>query len=111
MRQFFTSVVERKREVTSDFQTHPFEAGWASEAIFFIKVEGISGGDPQLGLKVQISADGLHWVDEGTGVSTIDSKGTYFVKVRHFGGWLRLDGNVQGNDIKAKLTIHLVLKE
>lgn len=111
MRQFFTSVIERKKEFTSDFQTNPFEAAWASEAIFFIKVEDVSGETRHLDAIIQISPDGLCWVDEGTEMLGIDSKGTYFIKVCHFGGWLRLKARVNGDNAKFKLTIHLVLKE
>ena len=39
MRQFYTAVVERKETVSEGFTTHPYEAAWASEAIFFVRIE------------------------------------------------------------------------
>ena len=111
MRQFYTTVTERKLDFTADFTTHPYEAGWASEAICFIRVEDLEGTDPELKAQVQISVDGLNWVDEGTVFKTIDAKGDYFVKVSHFGGFLRLRSLIKGADAKFNLTIWWVLKE
>jgi len=76
-----------------------------------IRIEDIVGENPMLWAKVQISADGINWIDEGTTFSAITSCGDYFVRVSHFGGWLRLDGEVQGQESRMQATIHLVLKE
>lgn len=111
MRQFSTSVVERKVHVAGPYDTQPFEAGWASEAIFFVRVESAADGLEELIAKVQLSADGINWVDEGTTVWLPTRQQTHFVRVRHFGGWLRL--HLAGADEKtpAVLTVHLALKE
>lgn len=106
-----TSTVEQRKDFTFGFATHPMEAAWATEAIFFITVEEVTGASPLLGTKVQISADGIHWLDEGTGLGKITEKGHYFIRVRHFGGWLRLWGDVEGEHACFNLTIHLTLKE
>lgn len=111
MRQFSTTTVEQRKVFREDFDTHPMEAAWAVEAIFFIHAEEISGKDTALTASVQISFDGVHWVDEGTAFTSITTTGIFFVKVKHFGGWLRLAGNVNGTNPEYKLTIHLVLKE
>jgi len=111
MRQFYTAVVERKRDVYEQFETHPFEVGWASEAIFFLRVEEISGEGTKLEARVQLSADGVHWVDEGSEFPLVTVQGDSFVRVKHFGGWLRLCGTVRGNDARVKVTVQLVLKE
>lgn len=111
MRQFFTTVLERKTTHSAPFQTEPYEAAWASEAIFFIRVENVDGTEPQLSAKVQISPDGIHWADEGANFLPISDIGLHFVKVTHFGGWLRLGCDVQGQDAHFKLIAHLVLKE
>ena len=111
MRQFITTVLERRRDFTSDFQTEPYETAWASEAVFFIRVEEVSGKSAALTAAAQISVDGIHWIDEGTAFPAITAAGNYFVRVSHFGGWLRLNCNVGGEDARFKLTIHLVLKE
>jgi hypothetical protein len=113
MRQFHTAVVERQRFFAEYFETHPYEAGWASEAIFFVRVEQIESqsGSGQLCPRVQISADGVNWIDEGTQMDPISAEGNYFVRVSHFGGWLRLIGPIEGSAARFKLTVQLVLKE
>lgn len=111
MKHFANVVLERHTSVTGSFATEPYEAGWASEAIFFVRAEEIVGEQPLLRAKVQISADGVHWVDEGTAFDPITATGDYFVRVRHFGGWLRLCSEVQGDDSRFVLMVHLTLKE
>jgi hypothetical protein len=114
MRHFYTATLERHTKFSGTFATEPFEAGWALEAIFFVRIETLTGLGGELGeagsvdAKVQISADGIHWIDEGTAFKTQHSCGDYFIRCNHFGGWLRLLGNVNGH---TELTIHLVLKE
>lgn len=106
-----TSTVEQRRDFTFGFATHPMEGAWATEAIFFITVEEVSGETPSLSVRAQISADGINWIDEGTSSGKITQKGNYFIRVRHFGGWLRLWGDIDGKDSCFNLTIHLALKE
>ncbi|MEX2381998.1 MAG: hypothetical protein WD490_06415 [Opitutales bacterium] len=108
MRQFHTAVIERQKEFTGNFESQPYEAAWASEAIFFIRVEKLRGEDSTLKAAVRLSADGVRWVDEGTCFPPITAEGDYFVRVSHFGGWLSLRGEVSGG---FRLTIQLVLKE
>ncbi|HEY9559807.1 MAG TPA: hypothetical protein VIR29_03345 [Anseongella sp.] len=116
MRQSITSTVEQRRDFTESFDTHPMEGAWAGEAIFFLTIEKLQGKDPIVQARVQISPDGVNWVDEGIAFSPMEETGLYFVRVRHFGGWLRLKGLVEGgsdaggNPATANLTIHLVLK-
>jgi len=104
------AVVERREPFVAIVQTHPFEAAWASEAIFFLRVES---SDPAATLtaKVQISADGVRWIDEGTEFAPIAGTGDYFVRVGHLGGWLRLDGTITGGTAAMSLTVQLALKE
>lgn len=111
MKQFQTTITERKLDFTADFETQPYEAGWASEAICFVRIENVTGETAQLNAAVQISADGLRWIDEGTVFQTMNSAGDYFVKISHFGGWLRLRGSIKGNGAQFNLTIWWVLKE
>lgn len=116
-----TTTVEQRKDFTGDFDTHPMEGAWAAEAIFFLTIESLPGAGTVLKARVQISADGVNWMDEGTAFPALREAGHYFVKVRHFGGWLRLKGRVEessdaGGDspaavpATANLTIHLALK-
>lgn len=112
MRQFQTAVVERKERYDDAFATHPFECAWASEAIFFLRIEHLEGEDARVQARVQISADGVRWIDEGTRFDPPSRPGDSFVRVRHFGGWLRLAGTVEGAaGAVATITVQLALKE
>ena len=111
MRNFHTVVLERMKARAESFSTEPYETGWASEAMFFVRVHEISGREARMDCRVQVSADGIEWIDEGTRFPTIAGKGSAFIKVGHFGGWLRLVNEVAGTDPRIKLTVHLVLKE
>lgn len=106
-----TSAVEQRKDFSDSFATHPMEAGWAGEALFFITAGEVSGPNPLLKARVQISVDGVNWLDEGTEFPPISAEGHYFVKVRHFGGWLRLQCDLPESGNKFNLTVHLVLKE
>lgn len=110
MRQFFASTVEQRKTFHADFSTHPMEAGWASEAIFFLNIEEFSENGVSLHAAVEISADGVHWIPEGTSFEKLSHKGSYFVKVKHFGNWLRINGKLDGEG-EIKLSVHLHLKE
>ena len=111
MRQFAAAVLERHTEYTDTFPTEPYETAWASEAIFFLRVEELTGEGAAVRADVQISADGIRWINEGTTFPAIIAPGDAFVRLKDFGGWLRLSGRVTGEDPRAKVTIHLVLKE
>jgi hypothetical protein len=110
MRAFQTSVLERKEAVERTLATEPFEAGWAGEAIFFVEAHGVAGGS--LLARVQISPDGIRWIDEGAARATLDGPGRAYIRVAHFGGWLRLVVDAPpGDGGTTQVTIHLALKE
>lgn len=111
MRHFTTAVLERHALISGSFATEPYETAWAGEAMFFLRAEEITGEEAMLRARVQVSADGIHWIDEGTAFDAISATGDYFVRVARFGGWLRLAGEAQGDDARVQVTIHLVLKE
>ncbi len=110
MRHFQASAVERRIFVDSLLESHPMEGGWASEALFFVVVEETAGENPMLTAQVEISADGINWIPEGTLFPNITAPGHYFVKVSHFGNWLRVKGLVSGEMARFKLSVHLHLK-
>ena len=111
MKNFHTVVLERMKTYTGGFATEPYETGWAGEAMFFVRVHELSGRGARMDSRVQVSVDGIEWIDEGTRLPTIGGKGNWFIKVSHFGGWLRLASEISGEDPSLKLTVHLVLKE
>ncbi len=111
MRNFYTVVLERMKEYREGFDTEPYEAGWASEAMFFIRIHEMSGSGVRLQSAVQVSVDGIEWIDEGSSFAPITAVGSTFLRVKHFGGWLRLRNQLSGRGARIKTTVHLVLKE
>ncbi len=103
-------MVERNVLWSGAFETEPYEAGWASEAIFFVRTLERATLGPHASARVQVSPDGMVWCDEGMVVSLRGEPGQTFCRVRHFGGWLRLAGQWSPGEA-AKVTVYLVLKE
>ena len=110
MRQSHTAAIELGTTWSGDFATEPFEAAWAREAIFFIRlIDGAAPADAVA--RVQIAPDGIHWTDEGTEIPLPPAAGpTTFARVRHFGGWLRLTGSLP-DGAALPVVVHLALKE
>lgn len=110
MRQTQTAVLERGVLLESDLATEPFEAGWATEARWFVQVlEG--GGSGRMTLRTQISPDGLDWVDaEGAPLEAPDA-GTVTLPARDFGHWLRLALTRSGEGEPPLVRVYLALKE
>ncbi len=111
MRQSFTAVVERNVEWRGDFAVEPYEAAWATEAIYFVRALAVADLPVGVMARVQISPDGIHWCDEGATLElpTV-ADGLAFAKVTHFGGWLRLVGKLP-DSAAIKVIAYLVLKE
>ncbi len=116
MRQSHTAVVERNQRWEGDFATEPYEAGWSHEAIFFVQILRAEAANSSsliaVELQVQISPDGIHWCDEGSRLNFVVQQHTLdtpsFVRVSHYGGWLRLAGTVKDGRVWA--LVHLALK-
>ena len=109
IRQSYTAIIELNREFKRAFTTEPYECGWASEAMFFVRKLEAEGDVSGTILRVQISPDGIRWCDEGT-VLTLTDQEVDFCKVSHFGNWLRLAGKLsEGAGIKV--IVSLCLKE
>ena len=110
VRRSYTATVERNVLWKDEFATEPYEAAWASEAIFYVRALAVSP-DFSGSARVQISPDGIHWADEGASFDLpIKDNEVTFCKVAHFGGWLRLYGTL---DDEASITVlvSLALKE
>lgn len=108
MRESYTAVIERNVAWTGDFASEPYEAAWAGEALFFARTLDAATSKP-IEARVQISPDGMRWVDEGTVLSIPDTPGMAACKVSHFGGWLRMAGTVPDGD-KVSVILYLCLK-
>lgn len=107
MRRSYSAIVERNVEWEGPFSTEPYEVGWASEAVFFIRSLGQS--DAQGQGRVQITPDGMHWCDEGTTITLPSEQDEVtFCKVTGFGNWLRIVGDAESPVI---VLVTLALKE
>ena len=109
VRRSYTALLERGQPLGGDFATEPHEAGWASEGLFFLRVVDAPVGT-SIRARIQISPDGIHWVDEGTKLTTLDG-GLVFARVREFGNWLRIVGCTVPDDSESRVLIYLALKE
>jgi predicted lipoprotein len=113
MRNAYTAVIARGEWWEGTLQTEPYEAAWAAEALFFVRVMQ-TGGDAHVGAasavaRVQISPDGMHWIDEGGSMRIAAlADALAFVRVREFGGWLRLAVEVPaGSRLQVVATLAL----
>ena len=112
MRNFHSAVIERNVDWGGEFATEPYEAGWASEAIGFVRVLQ-SDGEGELDISIQISPDGMRWIDEGTTFEPIqvsEEDQLNFARVTQFGNWLRVSGRATGN-ARFRVIFYWALKE
>jgi hypothetical protein len=110
VRRSFTAVIERNATFSADFETEPYESGWAIEALWFINVLEMHGASPTLTLQGQISPDGLCWCDALAPSIQIDQPGLYSLPMTNFGNWLRVTGSVRGEGAAGRVIIYLALK-
>jgi hypothetical protein len=110
VRRSFTAVIEKNATWTSNFETEPYEAGWAAEARWFVRISELAAGG-WIEIHPQLSPDGLFWCDEGREPLRPRAAGLYSFALRDFGNWLRLRVAIGGEQAKVKLTIYLALKE
>ncbi len=106
LRENQTAVIARNEWWGDGALAEPYEAGWASEAVLFLRaLDGEGSGGRAL---VQISPDGMHWVDEGTTFEVPPRGETRFARVAHFGQWLRVRLQLEaGRRVKVLLTYNL----
>jgi hypothetical protein len=110
VKNFHSSVTDLREPFHQTISSFPYETGWADEAIYFITAESATPSTAKIRLRVQLSADGLRWLDEGT-VVELTGPSSAFARVSHFGGFLRLAGDVVDDvDPSCTLTVRLALK-
>ncbi|GAU82696.1 hypothetical protein [Bosea sp. BIWAKO-01] len=103
-----TAIVARNETWTGEAATEPYEAGWAKEAIVFVRaLKPPKGTLPQA--RIEISADGLHWAPEG---SLFDlparENAVTFQRLAHFGNFLRVAVSLPaGAEITVLVSLHL----
>lgn len=103
-----TAILARNERWTGKAASEPYEAGWAREAIVFVRaLKEPTGSQPTV--RVEISPDGMHWVAEGTEAQMPARKDDIVaLRVKHFGGWLRVAADFDADAGSAVLvTLHL----
>ncbi len=91
LQESHTAVVARGQHWRGEVATEPYEAAWAKEAIFFLRALKVEGSLQGARANIQISADGIHWSDEGSSLAVPTTPGEVtFCRISHFGGFLRL---------------------
>ena len=108
LRESVTYVIARDEDWQGDAVTEPVEAGWATEAVFFLRGMQASQGElPEV--RAQISPDGMRWIDEGAAVALPRNENELqFMRVRHFGNWLRLKADLpEGARCSVLVSVHL----
>ena len=86
-----TAIVARNEPWAGEAASEPYECGWAREAIVWWRVLAVDGPVAPIEARVQISPDGMRWVDEGA-LIRLEAKpeALGFARVAHFGNFLRL---------------------
>lgn len=110
LRRSFTAVLEKGVTFDADFETEPYEAGWAREARWFVQVLQADRGSGLIAVP-QISPDGAAWCDEGSGRMSLVGSGMVSAGLLGFGSWLRLRVRLTGTRGPVTVLIHLALKE
>lgn len=103
-----TAVVARNESWTGETATEPYEAGWAKEAIVFVRaLKEPKGQLPKA--RIEISADGMHWCREGSEFDLPAAKDAVtFQRISHFGNFLRVAATLaDGAEITLLVTFHL----
>jgi len=108
LRENFTAILARNEDWTGTAATEPYEAGWAREAVLFLRaLKAPRGAQPEA--VVEMSPDGMHWVAEGTRMAMPTEKdGIAVARVAHFGNWLRVRADFgEGCGSTVLVTLHL----
>ena len=102
-----TTLVERRTVLTGDYGTQPYEAGWASEALFYVRTEG---PHPTLTIQAQVSPDGVDWLDRGSPLLMPSDRSLIDLDLARFGTWIRLLISGSTPEQPTTILVHLALK-
>jgi hypothetical protein len=103
-----TAIVARNERWSGEAASEPYEAGWAREAIFFVRALKEPAGPAPMA-RVEISPDGMRWLPEGTEFRMPDRcDGMAMARLTHFGNWLRIAARFDdGAECSVLVTLHL----
>lgn len=103
-----TAIVSRNERWSGRAASEPYEAGWAHEAVFFVRALKQPVGAPGKAW-VEISPDGMHWLREGTEFDLPGERdGLAAARLTRFGNWLRIAARFEdGAECTVLVTLHL----
>lgn len=103
-----TAIVARNETWRGEAATEPYEAGWAREAVIFVRLLKEPKGAPATA-HVEMSPDGIHWLREGTSFTLPGKRdGLAMARIAHFGNWLRIVARLEdGSECNVLVTLHL----
>ena len=109
IRESHNAVVARNEKWRGPIATEPYEVGWAREIIVFVRALSVEGATAGIEARIQISPDGMCWVDEGSRFELpTRADEVTFARVAHFGNWLRIVAELpQGVCMQPVVTISL----
>jgi hypothetical protein len=101
------AVVARNETWTGQAATEPYEAGWAREALIFVRALKSVGAAGRA--HVELSPDGMNWVAEGTTFALPhDANKVTYARLTQFGNWLRIRAELpDGSSVTVVVTIHV----
>ncbi len=104
-----TAVIARNEVWQGSCASEPYECGWATEAIVYVRALDTPVKLGAARARLQISPDGIRWLDEGTKFKLPGRKDSLtFARMRHFGSWIRVAVDLpKGARIKILITIHM----
>lgn len=106
----YTAVIARGEDWFDGSTTEPYEASWAREAIIIVRTLETGTLKPGAKAHVQISLDGMRWVDEGTSLDIpTEVDGISMARIGHFGHYLRLKAEMP-DDMTGFMLATLSLK-
>jgi hypothetical protein len=109
LRENITAILARNEPWAGHAATEPYEAGWAIEAVIFVRaLKPPVGRQPMA--RVEISPDGMHWLPEGTEIALPATQDALAcARIAHFGNWLRVVADFE-DDASTCLLVTLHLK-
>jgi len=110
LREAYTAVIAQGETWKVTVATEPYEAAWAGEAVFFLRLLKKGKGSLRgARVRVQISPDGMHWADEGSALRIpADQDEVTFCRVTNFGHYLRLAATLpKGAECQVLATLSL----
>ena len=103
-----TAIVARNDLWRGEGASEPYECGWAREAIVWVRAMAVEGDLRGVHARIQISPDGMRWIDEGTTFPLpTEQDGVTFARLSHFGNWLRIAADIPDGEITVLVTFHL----